>query len=193
MQAEGRSRGMEKRASTIICRLGVVLTVLGLAAIAAHANSLLNPGFETLGSNATTAANWNQFNNAGVSATNANLFPITAHSGVNSMQTQAPGNTNFDASGAYQDVSASPNQNWRLTGYCLNWQNSEMIGPGTFAAAQLAFLDLTNAIIQTVDSPHFGTDAAFPLDRWSPFEIDATAPANTAKVRAYVLYRSEER
>src|ERR1017187_403629 len=188
MQAEGRSRGMEKRASTIICRLGVVLTVLGLAAIAAHANSLLNPGFETLGSNATTAANWNQFNNAGVSATNANLFPITSHTGVNSMQTQAPGNTNFDASGAYQDVTASPGQNWRLTGYILDWQNSEMSGPGAFATAQLQFLDSTNGVIQIVDGPHFGFPAAFPVNVWSYFEIDATAPAGTVNVRTYVLY-----
>jgi len=181
---------MEKRAMTIICRLGVVLIVLGLTAVVARANSLLNPGFETAGTNATTAANWNQFNGAVLSATNTSSFTITAHSGANSMQTIPPsnGNTNFDASGAYQDVSASPGQNWRLTGYCLNWQNSELQGPGTFAAAQLAFLDSTNGFIQRFDGPHFGFTNAFPLNVWSPFEIDATAPAGTVNVRTYVLY-----
>src|ERR1017187_6916177 len=125
MQAEGRSRGMEKRASTIICRLGVGLIVLGLVAITANANSLLNPGFETL-SPSNTAANWTQFNVSGVSQTNNTLFSITAHSGANSMQTQPPANTNFDASGAYQDVVASMGQNWRLAGYILNWQNTPL-------------------------------------------------------------------
>ena len=178
---------MEKRASTIICRLGVGLIVLGLVAITANANSLLNPGFETL-SPSNTAANWTQFNVSGVSQTNNTLFSITAHSGANSMQTQPPANTNFDASGAYQDVVASMGQNWRLTGYILNWQNSQLGGPGTFATAQLAFLDSTNGIISTFDAPHFGFTNSFPLNVWSPFEIDATAPANTAHVRTYVLY-----
>ncbi len=167
---------MEKRAMTIICRLGVVLVVLGLTTVVARANLLVNPGFETL-SPSNTAANWTQFNNAGVSSTNTTTFTLTAHTGANSMQTQAPGNTNFDASGAYQDVTSSPNQLWRLTGYILNWQNSKLSGPGTFASAQLAFLDSTNGVISTFDSAHFGFPAAFPLDTWSPFEIDATAPA----------------
>jgi len=178
---------MEKRAMTIICRLSAVLVVLGLTAITAQANSLLNPGFETL-SPSNTAANWTQFNVSGVSQTNNTLFPITAHSGANSMQTQPPANTNFDASGAFQDVVASPGQNWRLTGYILNWQNSQLGGPGTFATAQLAFLDSTNGIISTFDAPHFGFQAPFALNVWTNFEVDATAPANTAHVRTYVLY-----
>jgi len=182
---------MEKHTVTNICRLSVVFMVIGSIVATAHANSLLNPGFETVGTNAATAANWNQFNNAGLSSTNIGTgtgFPITAHSGANAMQTQAPANTNFDASGAYQDVAASPGQNWRLTGYTLNWQNSQMVGPGTFATAQLAFLDSTNGIISTFDGPHFGFTNAFPLNVWSPFQIDATAPAGTATIRTYVLY-----
>src|SRR5882672_7067527 len=80
-------------------------------------------------------------------------------------------------------------QNWRLTGYCLNWQNSELSGPAAFGQAQLVLLDNTGGsgnVLQVVSGPSFGINAAFPLDQWPSFEVDATnAPAGTAKVRTY--------
>jgi len=180
---------MEKRAMAIICRACVVL--VALTAIAANANSLLNPGFET-GDGTNIANNWTSFNNAHQSGTNTTQFGITVHSGGFSMQTVQPGTTDLDASGAYQDVAASAGQNWRLTGYCLNWQNSELSGPAAFGQPQLQFRDDTGGtgnVLQVFSGPSFGTGAAFPLDTWQFFEVDATnAPAGTTKVRTYVLY-----
>jgi len=149
--------------------------------------ALLNGGFESGTSNQATS--WIQFNNAFRLGTNDTQFGITVHSGGFSLQTYGPFGTNFDASGAYQDLPASAGQNWRLTGYCLNWQNNQLSGPDGFAKAELQFLDSTNGVIATIEGSHFGTDVPFPLDTWQFFEVDASnAPAGTATVRVYVLH-----
>ena len=46
MQAEGRLRGMEKRAMTIVFRACVVMTVFVVSAVAINAQTLNNGGFE---------------------------------------------------------------------------------------------------------------------------------------------------
>src|SRR6267154_6842097 len=117
MQAEGRLRGMEKHTVTNICRLGAVFIIMALTVSAAHANSLLNPGFETAGTNDTTAANWNQFGNAARSGTNNTL--TTIRTGGFSMQAGSTATNAPAGSGAYQDVSAIGGDTWRLTGYLL--------------------------------------------------------------------------
>src|SRR5712672_886126 len=114
MQVEGRSRGMENRASTLICRLGVMFSMLVLTAVAAHANSLLNPGFETGTTNIPDS--WVVFNEAFRTGTNDSNFGITAHSGAYSLKTFGPFAPTLDASGAYQSFTASSGQSWRLTG-----------------------------------------------------------------------------
>src|SRR6266478_8508789 len=105
MQAEGRLRGMEKHTVTNICRLGAVFIVVALSVSAAHANSLSNPGFETVGTNAATAANWNQFGNAALNSNSTSA--VTVRSGSNSMQAGSTATNSPAGSGAYQDVSAN--------------------------------------------------------------------------------------
>ena len=148
--------------------------------------SLLNPGFES--GTTTQADNWVQFNNAQRSSTNDTLFTITVHSGGFSMQTFGPFLPDLDASGAYQGLATSAGQNWRLTGYCLNWQNDRLSGSNAFGRADIEFLDSTNGVIQTVPGPAFGQDTVFPLDTWQFFEVDGTAPAGTATVRVRVAH-----
>src|SRR5258706_2976539 len=141
MMQEGRSRGMENRASTIICRLGVVFSVLVLTAVAAHANSLLNPGFETGTTNIPDS--WVVFANAFRTGTNDSNFGITAHSGAYSLKTFGPFGTNLDASGAYQSFPTGSGQSWRLTGYALNLQNDLFSGSDAYSVSARLFLDNT--------------------------------------------------
>jgi hypothetical protein len=162
--------------------------------------SLSNPGFETAGSNYVyagitnvSASGWTQFNFGFRSGTNNTQFGITAHNNSGfSLQTYGPFGPDLDASGAYQDLPASAGQNWRLTGYCLNWQNDKLNGSNGFGVAQLQFLDNTGGtgnVLQVVEGPRFGTDAPAPLDTWQFFEVDATnAPSGTTKVRAQVMH-----
>lgn len=201
MHVEGRSRGMEEHTMTIICRRSIALVAFVTAAITANANSLVNPGFETGAASNTdqNAASWVQFNDAYRTATNDTAAALTAHSGAYAMKTFGPFGTTPDASGAYQALSASAGQNWRLTGYCLNWQGDPLKGPNSFigggessyGAASLIFLDSTGGtgnVLLAVDGPHYGSQVPFPLNQWQSFEVDATAPAGTATVRAQVSH-----
>ena len=70
MQAEGRLRGMEKRAMTIVFRACVVMTVFVVSAVAINAQTLNNGGFEIGGGPytnpatsliSTAAVSWVQF------------------------------------------------------------------------------------------------------------------------------------
>jgi len=180
---------MENRASTIICRLGVVFSVLVLTAVAARANSLSNPGFETGTTNIPDS--WVVFNAAFRTGTNDSNFGITAHSGGYSLKTFGPFAPTLDASGAYQSFTASSGQSWRLTGYALNWQNDLLSGADAYGVASLVFLDNTGGtgnVLQVSSTPHLGQDVAFPIDTWQFIEVDGTAPVNTATVRAQVAH-----
>ncbi|HUJ09336.1 MAG TPA: hypothetical protein VL171_04860 [Verrucomicrobiae bacterium] len=162
--------------------------------------SLSNPGFESFTPPTTNQPDgWTLFNNAYRSLTNSPTSPtpgtgfgITVHSGEASLQTYGPFGAELDASGAYQDLTASAGQNWRLTGYCLNWQNDRLVGSNGFGVAQIQFLDNTGGtgnVLQVVEGSHYGTDVPAPLDTWQFFEVDATnAPTGTTKVRAQVLH-----
>src|SRR5258708_14343030 len=127
MQAKGITKGMENRASTIICRLGVVFSAIVLTASAVHANSLLNPGFET--GNTNIPDSWVTFNDGFRTGTNDTKFGITAHTGAFALKTFGPFGPTPDASAAYQTFAASSGQPWRLTGYALNWQNVPLSVP----------------------------------------------------------------
>jgi hypothetical protein len=154
--------------------------------------SLLNTGFESPVTATNQADNWVQFNGAVRTATNATLFGITAHSGAYSMQTFGPFGVGLDAAGAYQDLAASPGSAWRLTGYCLNWQNDLLLGSNAFGRADIEFLDATGTnVLLTVPGPAFGQNTAFPLDAWQFFEVDGTAPGGTATVRIRVAHFGE--
>ncbi len=180
---------MEKHASTIICRLGVVFSVLVLTAMAARANSLLNPGFETGTTNIPDS--WVVFNSAFRTGTNDTNFGITSHSGVYSLKTFGPFAPTLDASGAYQSFSTSAGQSWRLTGYALNWQNDLLAGADAYGVAELVFLDSTGGtgnVLQVSATPHLGQDVPFPIDTWQFIEVDGTAPTGTTTVRAQVAH-----
>jgi hypothetical protein len=152
-------------------------------------NLLLNPGFETT-TDGVTATDWTEFNGGVLVSTNATFAVV--HSGLYSMSATTPNLPGVQGGGAYQDVAASPGSNYRLTGYLFDWENSKMEGPDRYAVAQLVFLDNTGGtgnVLQVNSSPAYGNGAQLPENTWVFFQVDATnAPANTAKVRTYVMY-----
>jgi len=190
MQAEREiKRYGESRQYDHLPGLGVVFSVLVLTAVATHANSLLNPGFETGTTNVPDS--WVLFNNAFRTGTNDSNFGITAHSGAFSLKTFGPFTNVLDASGAYQSFPTGSGQSWRLTGYALNWQNDLLSGADAYGVASLIFLDNTGGtgnVLQVVSTPHLGQDVPFPIDTWQFIEVDGTAPLNTATVRAQVAH-----
>lgn len=177
---------MEKHPVTNICRLGAVFIIVALSVSVARANLLLNPGFETVGSGPSNAANWVQFGNATLNGTNSTT--VTIHSGLYSMSAGFTATNAPACSGAFQDVAQTGPLTYRLTGYLFNWQNAKLLGPDGYFVAQLAFLDSSSNLLQAVsESPHYGSTANLPVNTWVPFEVDATAPGGTAAVRTYIM------
>jgi hypothetical protein len=188
---------MEKRPiTTVFCQVCAAVAVFALTSVTGNAqNLLLNPGFETT-TDGVTATYWTNFGTASLVTTNNSLLVV--HSGLYSLSTSSAGVTNvLDGSGAYQDVTASPSSNWRLTGYLYVWQNARLYGSNRFAVAQLAFMDNTggtgNVLQVASQSPHYGNGTPIPVGQWVFFEVDATnAPAGTTHVRTYVLYIGDQ-
>jgi len=184
---------MEKRIMANVCRGCVITLAFVFTAVVSHAQ-LLNGGFES--GTGGAADNWTQFNGATQTATNdMSLAPasIRAHTGAFSMNTFGPfPAVCCDASGAYQDIGGPVvGQTYKFYGYVLNWSGAPLVtssGITGFAEAQIVFLDAGSTVITNVDGVHYGADVVLPLDQWQAFQVLATAPANAATMRLYVLH-----
>jgi hypothetical protein len=155
---------------TVTC----LAAALALSPLSAQAQNLLtNPGFES-GNTGWTV--W--WPSPGASA-------ITAHSGVNSLQTYGPWNGNWDASGAYQGVSITSGAEYDFSGYLMNLSTDPLTG-NSFGLLQLQFRDSGGNTILTVDGPHM--TAATPTDAWQFMDFTAVAPANAVTAWAYAMH-----
>jgi hypothetical protein len=193
MQAGGRLESMENRTAAMVGRFSMGLMAFALCAMTASAQVLLNGGFES-GSPGTTPTSWTTFNGAATLGTNCpgdanNTCANTVHSGDFSLKTYGPYGTNYDASGAYQDLTgASIGQTWKLSGYAFNWSGDPLVGSNGWGVAQIQFLDGSSVVITNFESAHFGTDAPLPVDQWTAFQAVGTVPAGTATMRIQVLH-----
>jgi hypothetical protein len=193
MQPKVRITDMQNRAMALVCRVGVAVIAVALSAITANAQTLLNGGFES--GSPPTPSDWTVFNFAYMTGTNCppdgnnTCTNLTVHSGEFSLKTYGPFGVDFDASGAYQDLTgASVGQTWKLSGYVLNYSAEALSGSNGWGVAQIQFLDSTNGLIQVSESGHFGTDTPLPVDQWTPFQAVGTVPAGTVTMRIQVLH-----
>lgn len=123
----------------------------------------------------------------------------TAHTGAAALRTFGPFGAAFDASGANQEITnsisqvVSNGQMWAVNGYGLNWSGDPMtnqFGGGGFGILQVAFYDVTNSKIASIDSvTQIGTNTA--LDTWISMSVTGTAPAGTVGVAAWCLHIGE--
>jgi hypothetical protein len=147
------------------------------------ANQLQNPGFETLGGGApgNKFANWTDFNNTYVQNQ-------LAHGGTNSAKSF--GNFNgqpYNASGLFQEVVASPGQQWTASVFVFN-NSQDAIAGLNFAAMNIEWY---NGATQISFDSLAVADATTPVDQWTRREATFTAPAGTTKAR-YVLLHLQE-
>jgi len=193
MRITGRLATKWNGARTAVCWFGGVAVAVAISAMTANGQTLLNGGFES--GSPPVPDSWNVFNFAYMTGTNCpgdannTCTNLTVHSGEFSLKTYGPFGTNFDASGAYQDLTgASAGQTWKLSGYVLNYSAEPMSGSNGWGVAQIQFRDSTNGIIQTAESGHFGTDTPLPVDQWTPFQAVGTVPNGTVTMRIQVLH-----
>src|SRR5882724_1787559 len=172
------SMNWQTNAINFLCTTGTT------AVVAVPTNTLLNPGFE-LGTG-STASNWTQFGSVFRSSTNEIVSPLIALAGAYSLKMFGPFNASQGSSGAFQNLSATPGQIWRITGFALNWSGDPMTQAGGYGVAQLIFLDAGNNQLQVNESQHF--DPTTQQDAWQYFQVTAIAPAGTTAVRVQLLH-----
>jgi len=182
---EGRLRGMEKRVKRIFLQACFVLMAFGYMTITANAQ-LLNGGFESAAV-PPTPDNWTVFNGA-VQSSNV------AHSGSFSLKTYGPYGTNFDASGAHQEITSgfSAGQTWVLDGYAVNWSGDPMSGSNAWAVGQLRFFSggIGGTLLQATNTIAYGspTGVSMPENVWQHFLAIATVPAGADTMQIQLLH-----
>ena len=180
---------MARYSKRIVFQACLIMTAAIFAASTGRAQ-LINGGFET-----GDGTGWTLFNDAAVVATNGSAPPSAtiAHSGQYSLQTYGPYGVNFDASGAYQDITSgfSSGQTWVFSGYLLNWSGDPMgNGSNGFALAQIKFLS-SGVEIQTNATVDYGAGVSMPEDVWQHFIVTAVVPPTADTMRLYVLHVGE--
>ena len=193
MRITARIASQSNRGWATVGRAGAVAVAVVLGAMTANAQTLLNGGFES--GTPPTPDNWTVFNFAYMTGTNCpgdannSCTNLTVHGGQYSLKTYGPYGTNFDASGAYQDLTGmTVGQTWKLSGYLLNYSADPISGSNGWGVAQIQFLDSGGGLIQVAESGHFGTDTPLPIDQWTPFQAVGTVPAGTATMRIQVVH-----
>jgi hypothetical protein len=162
-------------------KLNKVISLLACAAMitlgAVTANAQLADGsFETTG-----LPNWTTFNYA------FQLAYAGALDGTHVLQVYGPFNSNWDGSGAYQNIAASAGQSWTLNGFALN-PSGDAMQAGSFGLIQLVFKDASLNTLATFSSANFAAGA--PTDVWTALSASGVAPANTAYASIYTLHLS---
>jgi hypothetical protein len=159
--------------------------VLLAAAAHAHANVLVNPGFETgsaVGApDSGGAAGWQSFGNVfSVSSPN----PVTAgpRTGTGALKQFGtfPG-----VSGAFQLFATIPGDAWSITGFGLN-ASSDAMQADNFAILKISFQDAGGTELLGIESTRITISS--PLDQWQSLSANGIAPAGTTQVGIFTLF-----
>ena len=168
------------------CLTAAAIAALGMSALTSAAsaqNVLTNPGFETDNASAGDVAGpptgWNGFNASFTTRS------VTPNSGLQDLKVFGPF---FDGGGAgvvQGGFAASPGQAWTASAFFRDDSSDAMQGTN-FAVAQLQFLDASNTVLATDESPHF--TAANPLNTWTLESANGVAPAGTATAQIVLVH-----
>jgi hypothetical protein len=173
---EGERRNAMLRGYRRPAWLAAAMALLGVQSLSstASANLLTNSGFESPDASAgdqTENVNWSPFNAAFATRS------VTPHSGSQTLKTFGPF-SQFGGAGVTQGgFAAAPGQSWSASCW-LRDDSSDPIQGSNFGVVQLQFLDASNAVIVTDESPHF--TIADPINTWELETANGVAPANTA-------------
>ncbi|HMA76510.1 MAG TPA: hypothetical protein VKO43_04310 [Candidatus Krumholzibacteriaceae bacterium] len=169
----------------IVC----VITLLMVTAVSVSAqNLLLNPGFENGPAGGVSPTDWTAFGNA---YQEGSYDPFYPHSGTQLCSMYGNWSGPYNVSGIFQEFTCSEGDEYEMACWARYSSNDPMIGSqaegGNWMVQKIAFFDAGNNEIHAVES--IILDGSFTADTWHySGGINATAPANTVKVQALVLY-----
>lgn len=158
------------------------------------ANLLADPSFEEGAIPETNGTGgWTRFNNTFLEST-----PVLAQDGFVSLKTFGPFHGGVDASGAFQNVPASPGQQFEGSVWAYSPSDDSILGKPNYTNITLSFVDVTGNVIGSVNyspgtneknTPIFdGRDPNMPQDNWIQYTVNAVAPAGTAYVRESLFF-----
>jgi glycosyl hydrolase family 16/PEP-CTERM motif-containing protein len=173
-------------------------------------NLLADGSFETFTPPAANGTGgWTVFNNAfpdtGPPASPACTPPRTCPAGVGNPQdgildlkTYGHFIGQTDASGAFQNVPASPGQQFEGSVWAYSPTSDSILGRQNFTNITLSFVNAAGQVIGSVNfspgtneknTPIFdGRDANMPENQWVQYTVNAVAPPGTAFVRESLFF-----
>ncbi len=158
------------------------------------ANLLANPSFEDFTIPAADGTGgWTLFNNSFVES-----GPVVAQDGFFSLKTFGPFTGSPNASGAFQNVPASPGQQFEGSVWAQAPSADPIKGNQNFTNITLSFVNSAGAVIGSVNfspgtneknTPIFdGRDPNMVENEWIQYSVNAVAPAGTAYVRQSLFF-----
>lgn len=157
-------------------------------------NLLADPSFdEALFPNPDGTGGWTRFNN-----TFLETGPVPAQDGIISLKTFGPFHGGVDASGAFQNVPATPGQQFEGSVWAYSPSGDSILGKTNYTNVTLSFVNAAGNVIGSVNysagtneknTPIFdGRDPNMPQDNWVQYTVNAVAPAGTAFVRESLFF-----
>lgn len=150
------------------------------------ANLLVDGSFEDFGA-------WTLFNNSFLEP-----GPVVPQDGLFALKTFGPFHGGADASGAFQNVPASPGQQFEGSVWAYSPSGDSILGNNNFTNVTLSFVNSSGAVIGSVNfspgtneknTPIFdGRDPNMPQNQWIEYTVNAVAPAGTAFVRESLFF-----
>jgi hypothetical protein len=157
------------------------------------ANLLADASFEGFTHPVSGNGGWALFNNASVSGAE-----VAPQEGFASLKTYGPFQGSSNASGAFQNVPASPGQQFEGSVWAYSPSFDSILGRQNFTNITLSFVNAAGQVIGSVNfspgtneknTPIFdGRDPNMPQDQWIQYTVDAVAPAGTAFVRESLFF-----
>jgi hypothetical protein len=168
-----------------------VLCLVFAASSAYSQNLLSNPGFETGPTVGVPPTGWQSFGNAyqEPASTMDNRFVPLSGNNLCSMYGNFWGS--FNVSGIFQEFPAAPGDEFTISSNARYWEGDAMIGSqatgGNWVVQKIAFFDEGGNEIGSAES--IILDGSFSAEDWHPADpVSGTAPDNTVKVQALILY-----
>lgn len=138
---------------------------------------------------------WQLFNNA----FNAS-GEVTPQDGFTALKTYGPFHGHSDASGAFQNVAASPGDQFEGSVWAYAPSFDSIAGKTNFTNITLSFVDASGNVIKSINPNTNANEKNTPIfdgrdpneasiqDQWIQYTVDAVAPAGTAFVRESLFF-----
>ena len=162
----------------------------------AVSNNLLADGsFENLGGSpdSHTVGGWQLFNNASITPSE-----VAPQDGSEQLKTFGPFQGSTNASGAFQNVVATPGQQFEGSVWAYAPSADPIKTKQNYTNVTLSFVNAAGAVIGSVNySPgtnekntpiYDGRDTNMIQDQWTQYSVDAVAPAGTAYARLSLFF-----